>query len=122
MSAEQAPVKRGAGGLKLVGVALAASGLLLATDVADYLVARGMPFRRAHEVVGGMVRQLLAERRDFSALSLAEWRHASELFGDDAPRAATAIASVQAKRTPQSTNPEAVRAAIADCRRWVEKA
>ena len=33
----------------------AASGLLLATDVADYLVARGMPFRRAHEVVGAMV-------------------------------------------------------------------
>ena len=40
----------------------AASGLLLATDVADYLVARGMPFRQAHEVVGAMVRQLLARR------------------------------------------------------------
>ena len=39
----------------------AASGLLLATDVADYLVSRGMPFRRAHEVVGAMVRRLLAE-------------------------------------------------------------
>ena len=38
----------------------AASGLLLATDVADYLVGKGMPFRQAHEVVGGMVRQLLA--------------------------------------------------------------
>src|SRR6185503_9841002 len=43
----------------------AASGLLLATDVADYLVARGMPFREAHEVVGGLVRQLVAERRPF---------------------------------------------------------
>ena len=43
----------------------AASGLLLATDVADFLVGKGMPFREAHEVVGGMVRQLLAERRDF---------------------------------------------------------
>ena len=40
----------------------AASGLLLATDVADFLVGKGMPFREAHEVVGGMVRQLLAER------------------------------------------------------------
>src|SRR5207249_5054641 len=53
---------------------LAASGLLLATDVADYLVGKGMPFRQAHEVVGGMVRQLLSEGRDFDALSMAEWR------------------------------------------------
>ena len=99
----------------------AASGLLLATDVADYLVARGMPFRRAHEVVGAMVRRLLAEGRDFSSLTMAEWREASEMFGEDAPRAATALASVQARRTPQSTNPEAVRAALGDCREWTKK-
>ncbi len=97
----------------------AASGLLLATDVADYLVARGMPFRRAHEVVGAMVRRLLAEGRDFSTLTMAEWREASDMFGDDAPKAATALASVQARRTPQSTNPDAVSAALADCRRWI---
>ena len=48
---------------------LAASGLLLATDVADYLVGRGVPFRDAHEIVGAMVRKLLAEKRDFDALS-----------------------------------------------------
>jgi argininosuccinate lyase len=97
----------------------AASGLLLATDVADYLVARGMPFRRAHEVVGAMVRRLLAEGRDFSTLTMTEWRQASEMFGDDAPRAATALASVEARRTPQSTNPQAVRAALDDCRDWI---
>jgi len=98
----------------------AASGLLLATDVADYLVARGMPFRRAHEVVGAMVRRLLVEGRDFSALTMAEWREASEMFGEDAPRAATAMASVQARRTPQSTHPGAVQAALEDCRKWVQ--
>lgn len=97
----------------------AASGLLLATDVADYLVARGMPFRRAHEVVGAMVRRLLSEGRDFSDLTRDEWREASALFGDDAPRAATALASVLARRTPQSTHPEAVRRALAECRAWV---
>jgi argininosuccinate lyase len=97
----------------------AASGLLLATDVADYLVARGMPFRRAHEVVGAMVRRLLAEGRDFSSLTREEWREASEMFGEDAARAATALASVQAKRTPQSTNPEAVSLALDECRRWL---
>jgi len=98
----------------------AASGLLLATDVADYLVSRGVPFRRAHEVVGAMVRRLLAEGRDFSQLTMAEWRDASEMFGDDAPKAATALASVQARRTPQSTHPEAVRAALRECRQWLD--
>jgi len=97
----------------------AASGLLLATDVADYLVSRGVPFRRAHEVVGAMVRRLLAEGRDFSDLSLQEWRAASEMFGDDAPAAATARASVEARRTPQSTNPDAVQAALVECRQWL---
>jgi argininosuccinate lyase len=97
----------------------AASGLLLATDVADYLTSRGMPFRRAHELVGAMVRRLLAEGRDFSALTLEEWREASELFGPDAPMAATALASVRARRTPQSTHPDAVRAALQECRSWV---
>lgn len=97
----------------------AASGLLLATDVADYLVSRGMPFRRAHEIVGAMVRRLLAEGRDFSTLTMAEWREASEMFGEDAPRVATALASVQAHRTPQSTSPDAVRAALEECRGWV---
>jgi argininosuccinate lyase len=100
----------------------AASGLLLATDVADYLVARGMPFRRAHEVVGAMVRRLLAEGRDFSALSMAEWHEASDMFGDDAPKAATALASVQARRTPQSTNPNAVQSALDECRKWTVSA
>ena len=97
----------------------AASGLLLATDVADYLVSRGMPFRRAHEVVGAMVRRLLAEGRDFSNLTMAEWHEASEMFGDDAPMAATALASVQARRTPQSTHPDAVRGALDECRQWL---
>jgi argininosuccinate lyase len=98
----------------------AASGLLLATDVADYLVSRGVPFRRAHQVVGAMVRRLLAERRDFSDLTMTEWREASEMFGEDAPRAATALASVQARRTPQSTNPAAVQAALRECREWLD--
>jgi argininosuccinate lyase len=98
----------------------AASGLLLATDVADYLAIRGMPFRRAHEIVGAMVRRLIAEGRDFSSLTLKEWKEASDFFGDDAPQAATALESVYAKRTPQSTNPDAVHAALRECRDWLE--
>ena len=97
----------------------AAAGLLLATDVADYLVSRGMPFRQAHEVVGAMVRRLLAEKRDFEALSIDEWRQFSELFGDDVKQHVTAAASVRVRKTPQSTNPDAVRAALAETRAWL---
>src|SRR5207248_7326800 len=80
-----------------------ASGLLLATDVADYLVGRGVPFRRAHEIVGALVRQLGAENREFPSLTISEWRAASERFEPDIASRVTARASVAAKQTPQST-------------------
>jgi argininosuccinate lyase len=97
----------------------AASGLLLATDVADYLVSRGMPFRQSHEVVGAMVRQLLAQKRDFESLSLDEWRQSHPLFGDDVKEHVTAAASVKVRKTPQSTNPDAVQAALKELRSWL---
>jgi argininosuccinate lyase len=97
----------------------AASGLLLATDVADYLVRKGMAFRTAHEVVGGMVRDLLASQRDFADLSPADWQTFSPAFGDEVGEAITARAAVAARCTPQSTNPEAVAATLAELRAWV---
>ncbi len=97
----------------------AASGLLLATDAADYLVRKGLPFRDAHEVVGKMVRELLLAGRDFDGLSQGEWRAYSDLFGDDVTQAVSALASVRARQTPQSTNPDAVAAALAETRAWL---
>ena len=97
----------------------AASGLLLATDVADYLVARGMPFREAHEVVGSLVRRLLTEGRSFENLTLDEWRAHSPLFDANVREAITAAASVGKKRTPQSTHPDAVAAALTELRGWL---
>ena len=100
----------------------AASGMPLATDVADYLVERGVPFRRAHEIVGGLVRKLVAEGRDFTSLGIDEWRAASELFGADIAGRVTPQASVAARRTPQSTAPEAVWTALKAARHWAEAA
>jgi argininosuccinate lyase len=97
----------------------AASGLLLATDVADYLVGRGVPFRTAHEIVGVLVRRLVAEKRDFASLSPAEWQAASAYFEGDVARRVTARASVAAKRTPQSTAPPAVAAALSETQQWL---
>lgn len=101
--------------------ARAASGLLLATDAADYLVGRGVPFRRAHEIVGALVRRLVAEGRDFESLTLVEWRAASDKFGDDVALRVTPRASVEAKRTPQSTAPEAVERTLANFRAWLDR-
>jgi argininosuccinate lyase len=98
----------------------AASGLLLATDVADYLVGRGLPFRRAHEVVGALVRKLHGEGRSFDSLSLAEWRAASEVFEEDIAARVTPRQSVLSKQTPQSTAPPAVEARLGEIRRWLE--
>jgi argininosuccinate lyase len=96
----------------------AAAGLLLATDVADYLVRKGIPFRTAHEIVGGMVRDLLASHRDFADLSVDDWRTFSPAFDAAVGQAITARAAVAARCTPQSTNPEAVAAALAEMRAW----
>jgi argininosuccinate lyase len=98
----------------------AASGLLLATDVADYLVGRGVPFRRAHEIVGALVRKLHGEGRHFESLSLDEWRTASDLFEQDVVGRITPAVSAAAKRTPQSTAPGAVAAHLAEVQRWLE--
>ncbi len=89
---------------------------LLATEAADYLVCRGVPFRQAHEIVGQIVRE--AERRgeSWTALPLARLKTFSPLF-DESLRAALTVEAALARRSvPGGTAPEAVRAAIAECR------
>jgi argininosuccinate lyase len=97
----------------------AASGLLLATDVADYLVAKGVAFRDAHEIVGALVRRLVREQRSFDDMTVDEWRAHSPLFEADVQQAVTAAASVVKKRTPQSTHPDAVDASLRELEAWL---
>jgi argininosuccinate lyase len=97
----------------------AASGLLLATEVADYLVGRGLPFRVAHEVTGRIVRDLVAAGRDFSSLSLEDWQRYDPHFDEGVLTAITPDAAVAARRTPQSTHPDAVARALAETKAWL---
>jgi argininosuccinate lyase len=99
----------------------AAAGLLLATEVADFLVGRGVPFRTAHEVTGRIVRDLDATGRDFSALTIEDWQRYDARFDAAIMDAITPEAAVAARRTPQSTNPEAVAAALAETRAWLTR-
>ena len=97
----------------------AAGGFMLATDVADYLVRKGLPFRDAHELVGGMVRTLLEEQRAIESLTPDQWRRFSPLFDDDVVEAITPLASIRARQTPQSTAPGAVAARLAEMQEWI---
>ena len=99
----------------------AASGLLLATEVADFLVARGLPFRTAHEVTGRIARDLALAGKDFSSLGLDDWRRYHDRFDAGIFQAITPEAAVAARRTPQSTNPAAVAVSLADTRAWLER-
>jgi len=56
---------------------------LLATDLADYLVLHGLPFRQAHEVIGKLVAYSIEQHRGFADLKLEEFRRFSEYFGPD---------------------------------------
>ena len=61
----------------------ALGGFMLATDVADYLVEKNLPFRRAHAVVGAVVQWCVAEGKELHQLTLQEWQQFSPLFEAD---------------------------------------
>ncbi|MBP8310512.1 MAG: argininosuccinate lyase [Burkholderiaceae bacterium] len=87
-------------------------GFSTATDLADYLVRRGLPFRDAHEVVARAVRDAAGKNRDLSELSLDELRAFSPEIGDDVFESLTLEGSVAARKHIGGTAPDQVRAAI----------
>ncbi len=94
----------------------AADPALLATEAANYLVLRGVPFRQAHEVVGRVVAE--AERRgvQWTQLPLETLRQFSESFQEDLKGWLTLDATLARYRGPGGTAPEAVRTAVSACR------
>jgi argininosuccinate lyase len=86
----------------------AARGFSTATDVADYCVRKGLPFRQAHEVVGKTVRYCVENGKDIPELSLAEFREFSELIDGDIYDYVTLEASVNARKATGGTAREAV--------------
>ena len=78
----------------------AAGGFALATDLAEYLVRRGVPFRRAHEIVGAMVREAADAGNSLERLTLADLRRHSGAFGSDVLKTLNAAGSVRARRLP----------------------
>ncbi len=82
---------------------------LLATDLADYLVNKGLPFRAAHHVVGRVVRLAAQENLNLSQVPLAKLREISDLFSADVAQVFDFAASVARRTAPGGTAPNAVR-------------
>jgi argininosuccinate lyase len=83
-----------------------------ATDLADYLVRKGLPFRACHEIVGGIVRACLEKKRALEDLTLLELRDFSPLFESDIIAAIQPRAVMAARLSQGGTAPEAVKAQI----------
>ncbi|WP_114416698.1 argininosuccinate lyase [Marinospirillum perlucidum] len=86
-------------------------GFATATDLADYLVRKGLPFRDAHEVVGQSVAYGVREKKDLSDMSLEELRQFSDAIGEDVFDVLTLEGSVAARNHLGGTAPDQVRAA-----------
>jgi argininosuccinate lyase len=91
-------------------------GFSTATDLADYLVKKGVPFRDAHEIVGKSVAFGVAEGRDLSDMALEELQQFSDVIGEDVFDVLTLEGSVQARDHLGGTAPNQVRAAVARAR------
>ena len=96
--------------------AAAMRGYATATDLADYLVKKGLPFRDAHDVVGKLVGVAISESVDLAELSLSALQAESELIGADVFDVLTLDGSVNARNHPGGTAPAQVTAAIAAAR------
>jgi argininosuccinate lyase len=94
----------------------AAEGFATATDLADYLVKKGLPFRDAHEAVARAVRLASEQGVDLAALPLIELQRFSPLIADDAFEVLTLEGSMRARNHIGGTAPEQVRAAVARAR------
>lgn len=91
----------------------ALSSGLMATDLADYLVAKGVPFREAHSAVGALVRESEGSKCELSSLPASSFKAAHPLFDEGANRALASASSLARRELPGGTGPAAVLAQLA---------
>lgn len=96
----------------------AENSFVLATDFADYLVGKGVPFREAHIAVSDLSKRCIDAGKGFDELTLEDFRSASELF-DEGVMEITLESAVAARDVPGGTAPDRVRAAITDAKQML---
>ena len=95
---------------------------LVATELADYLVGRNVPFREAHEIVGKVLRAAEQDGKSIRELPIARLKEFSPAFGDDLGNALTVESALARKTAPGGTSPAAVAAALADFKKRIAAA
>src|SRR6266478_5200557 len=101
--------------------AAASNPALLATDAADYLVHRGVPFRQAHDLVGQVLREAEMQNVPWTSLPLETLKKIAPEFEADFAAGLSVDAALAAKKVPGGTAPESVRAAISDLQDRITK-
>ena len=99
----------------------ASNSALLATEAADYLVRRGIPFRQAHDIVGKLLSQAERENKKWTQLSLSELKKLSPVFEDDFFNELNVESALAAKSVPGGTARESVRAACEELKKKLTK-
>ena len=97
-----------------------ANPALLATEAADHLVRRGVPFRQAHDLIGNLLREAERQGKVWTELSTADLQRISPAFEAHFAQGLTVDAALAAKSVPGGTAPDAVRAAIAALEKRLE--
>ena len=100
---------------------LAGESYMLATDLADYLVGKGVPFREAHGIMRRLCQRCEAEDKSLADLQLAEYREFSPHFGEDV-YSITAAASVAARDNPGGTAPNRVAEGLVRAKKILQQA
>ncbi len=98
----------------------AKGGFTNATDLADYLVKKGLPFREAHEIVGKMVFYALENNKDLDDFSMEEFKTFSNIIEDDIYNAISMQTCVNDRRIPGGPAVETVKNAIAEAKKDIE--
>ena len=98
----------------------AAGGFALATELADFLAARGVPFREAHRAVGGLVRRCEERGVSLEEVSREDLAAAHPALAEVPRELLTPEGSVANKKSPGSTSPESVEAQLAEARRFLD--
>ncbi|HIZ77795.1 MAG TPA: argininosuccinate lyase [Firmicutes bacterium] len=98
----------------------AEGGFINATDAADYLAERGVPFREAHAVVGSLILHCEKEGKALKDLTIEEWKAFSPVFSEDIYDFVTIEKSVQRRQVPGGPAPQRVQEAIAAAKQRLE--
>jgi argininosuccinate lyase len=98
----------------------ASDGYSTATDIAEYLVKKGLPFRKAHEITGKLVLYCISKNRRFEELTLKELKGFSQLISDDIYPIMKIENSVEEKRSTGGTSPDEVKRQIKRLKRILD--